>query len=263
MTQIIAITNQKGGVGKTTTAYNLASSLARYNKRVLLIDMDPQGNCSQALGIDPTLSKRTMSELLLGQCDLKHTIRKTNFSNISIISSNLTLAMVESNLILQGKSSTTILREKIMDAKSIRLFDYILIDCPPSLGFLSLNALNCADSIIVPMQCEYFAMDALAQLLSTVAHLQQNENPSLSILGILLTMYDPRTKFSMDIEKEVRNNFKDHVFTTVIPRNVSIPEAIANGLPVNHYKPNSAGSLTYAALAREVIERVSQRKEKQ
>ncbi len=256
MTEIIAITNQKGGVGKTTTAYNLAASLAHYNKRVLLVDMDPQGNCSQALGIDPTLSKRTMSELLLGKSDLHHCIRKTNFDNISILSANLTLAMVESNLLTQGKSSTKLLRE-ILSRKEINLFDYVLIDTPPSLGFLSLNALNAADSILVPVQCEYFALDALAQLLSTLYNVQEKDNRSLKILGILITMYDPRTKLSLDITKEIRNNFKDHVFLTSIPRNVSIPEAIAKGMPVSYFRPQSAGSLSYLALAREVIERVS------
>ena len=192
MSEIIAITNQKGGVGKTTTAYNLAASLARYNKRVLLLDMDPQGNCSQALGIDPTLSKRTMSELLLKKSDLKHCIRKTNFENISIISANLTLAMVESTLLTQGECSTKLLKE-ILNAKELNLFDYVLIDCPPSLGFLSLNALNASDCILIPVQCEYFALDALAQLLSTLYNVQKKDNPDLSILGILLTMYDPRT----------------------------------------------------------------------
>ena len=261
MSEIIAITNQKGGVGKTTTAYNLASSLTRYNKRVLLLDLDPQGNCSQALGIDPTLSKRTVSELLLSTSDLKHCIRKSAFENISIISANLTLAMVESTLFAQGKNSTLLLKEKLT-GKELNLSDYILIDCPPSLGFLSLNALNAADSILIPVQCEYFALDALAQLLSTIANVQRGENPSLSILGILLTMYDQRTKLSMDIAKEVKANFKDYVFLTTIPRNVSIPEAIANGVPVNQYKPNSLGALTYAALAREVIERVNKKEQK-
>ncbi len=254
MKEIIAIANQKGGVGKTTTAYNLASALSRYNKRILLVDMDPQGNCSQAIGIDPTQSKRTMYELLTGQYDLRHTIRKTPIENVSLIPANLTLAMAESNLSSQGKkASLTLLKEKL-DDKEASLFDFILIDTPPSLGFLSLNALNAATSLLVPVQCEYFALDALAQLFSTVTSLQRTTNPSLEILGLLLTMYDPRTKLSADIAQEVRKNFRSHVFSTVIPRNVSIPEAIANGLPVNAYKPQSAGSLTYASLAREVME---------
>lgn len=254
MAKIITITNQKGGVGKTTTAYNLASSLTRYHKQVLLIDLDPQGNCSQALGIDPSLSKRTMTEFLLNQSDLKHVIRKTSFQNISIITSNLTLAMVESTLAYKGMSSPLLLKEKLV-GKELNTFDYIIIDTPPSLGFLSLNALNASNEILIPVQCEFFALDALARLLSTIYNVQKNNNPNLKILGILLTMYDQRTKLSMDIAKEVRNNFKDYVFTTVIPRNVSICEAIVKGVPVSFYKPNSIGSLTYASLAREVIER--------
>ena len=254
MNQIIAITNQKGWVGKTTTAYNLAASLSRYNRRILLIDMDPQGNCSLSLGIDPSICKKTTGELLLGNCDLRHAIRKTGIDNLFLIPSNLKLAMVESSLLAnKGKASLTTLKEAL-DEKEARLYDFIIIDCPPSLGFLSLNALNAADSIIVPVQCEYFALDALAQLLSSVASVQRSSNPNLSIMGLVLTMFDPRTKLSTEIAQEVRSNFKDKVFTTVIPRNISIPEAIANGMPVNSYKPNSAGSLSYAALAREVLE---------
>lgn len=262
MKEIIAITNQKGGVGKTTTAYNLAAALSRYNKRILLIDMDPQGNCSMSLGIDSSICKKTTSELLLGKCDFKHSIRKTDFSNISIIPSNLTLAMVESTLLSQdGKASLTILKEILSKEKEASLYDFILIDCPPSLGFLSLNALNASNNILVPVQCEYFALDALAQLLSSVCNVQRSSNPDLSIMGLVLTMYDPRTKLSNEISQELRNNFKDKVFTTVIPRNVSIPEAIAKGVPVNQYKPNSLGALSYASLAREVLEYVEKHQE--
>lgn len=254
MQQIIAITNQKGGVGKTTTAYNLAAALSRYNKRILLIDMDPQGNCSMALGIDPSICKKTTSELLLGKTDLRHAIRKAGFGNISLIPSNLTLAMVESTLMSKdGKADLTILK-RCLQEKEASLFDFILIDCPPSLGFLSLNALNAAMSVLVPVQCEFFALDALAQLLSSIAGVQRNSNPDLSIMGLVLTMFDPRTKLSLEISQEIKKNFKDKVFTTFIPRNVSIPEAIAKGVPVSSYKPNSAGSLSYAALAREVLE---------
>lgn len=259
MREIIAITNQKGGVGKTTTAYNLASALSRYNKRILLIDLDPQGNCSQAIGIDPTLSRKTVSELLLGNVELKKAIRKTGFANISIIPANLTLAMVESNLMANNQKADVNLLKTRLSEKESNLFDFIIIDCPPSLGFLSLNALTAADSIIVPVQCECFALDALAQLLATVGQIQRSSNPKLEIMGLLLTMFDPRTKLSTEIAQDVRSNFKDHVFTTAIPRNVSIPEAIANSVPVNEYKPCSAGSLTYAALAREVMEYVGKK----
>lgn len=259
MKQVIAITNQKGGVGKTTTAYNLASALSKYNKRILLIDMDPQGNCSTALGIDSTICKRTTSELLLKKSELKKTIRKTDVNNVYLIPANLNLAMVESNLMsTTGKVSLTILKE-ILNSKESELYDFILIDCPPSLGFLSLNALNASDSVLVPVQCEYFALDALAQLLSSVATIQRSSNPNLEIMGLVLTMFDPRTKLNNDISQELRINFKEKVFTTIIPRNVSIPEAIAKGVPVNKYKPNSVGALAYASLAREVLEYVEKK----
>lgn len=260
MSEIIAITNQKGGVGKTTTSYNLASALTRYHKRVLLIDMDPQGNCAMALGMDPSIRKNTVSELLLGNIDLKKAIHKTEFSNISIIMSNLTLAMVESTLRAQGKPSDVNLLKRALQDKSLNSFDYVIIDCPPSLGFLSLNSLTAADEIIIPVQCEIFAMDALAQLLSTVNQVQRTTNPDVEVLGILLTMFDPRTRLSTDIAQEIRSQFKDKVFTSSIPRNVSIPEAIANGTPVSQYKPTSQGALAYAALAREVMEFVERKK---
>lgn len=253
MKQIIAITNQKGGVGKTTTAYNLAAALARYNKRILVIDRDPQGNCSSALGIDSSLSKRTVYELLTSQVDLKHAIRRTSFSNVFLISANLSLARLESRLRKEGEAKTTLLKSKL-ESKDANLFDFILIDTPPSLGFLSLNSLRAADGVIIPMQCEYFARDGLAQLLSTIASVQRGDNPKLEIEGILLTRFDSRTKLALEISQEVRKNFKDKTFTTSIPRNVSIPEAIAKGIPVTLYKPLSQGSLAYLALAREVRE---------
>lgn len=261
MNEIIAITNQKGGVGKTTTACNLASALSKYNKRILLIDMDPQGNCSMSLGIDSSICKRTTGELLLSSTDLKHAIRKTNCENVFLIPSNLTLATIETTLLKNQGSAPVDLLKKALSQKESSLYDFILIDCPPSLGFLSLNALNAAESVLIPVQCECFALDALAQLLSSIANVQRNSNPSLNIMGLVLTMFDPRIRLSMEISQEVRNSFKDKVFSSVIPRNVSIIEAIAGGVPVNQYKPTSAGALAYASLAREVLD-YAEKKEK-
>lgn len=254
MPKIITVTNQKGGVGKTTTAINLSSCLTHYNKKVLVLDMDPQGNCSQALSIDPTLSRKTMYEILLGVISIKKAIRKTSVNSLYIIPSNLTLAMAESTLTKENRSSNHILKD-VLSSSDLRLFDYIIIDCPPSLGFLSLNSIIAADEVLVPVQCELFALDALSQLFATIANVQASDNRDLKILGILITMYDPRLKITQDIASEIRTRFKSYVFTTSIKRNISIVESIREGLPVNLYKPTSAGSLSYLALAREVIER--------
>lgn len=237
MAEKIAVINQKGGVGKTTTAYNLASTLARYNKKVLLIDLDPQGNASMAYGIDISLLKRTVADLLLDEANIRKVVKKTNIKLVSILPSNLSLALVETKLLEKGKNSSKNRLKEVLEDRYTRLFDYIIIDCPPSLGYLSLNALNAADSLIIPVQCEYFALDAIAQLLATIISIQRNSNPSLEIMGLLMTMYDPRINLSLEIASKIRAEFKDKVFTCVIPRNVSIPVASMKSLPVNHYKP--------------------------
>jgi chromosome partitioning protein len=256
MSKIISIVNQKGGVGKTTTAYNLAYSLSRYEKKVLLIDLDPQGNCSLALGIDPSLSKKTVSELLTGKTDLKKAIRKTEF-NFSIIPSNLSLALCESSLSNEGSLSYTILKEKLQDPK-IEQFDYVIIDLPPSLGFLATTGLVASDSLIIPIQCEYYSLNNLTQLFATISNIKNKFNLKINILGILLTMFDSRTNLSIESENEIRSAFKEYVFTTIIPRNISIPEALYNSKPVGKYKPTSLGARAYLALAREIIEKSSQ-----
>lgn len=259
MHEIIAITNQKGGVGKTTTACNLASSLRKYNKKILLIDLDPQGNLSRSLGIDPTLTRKTLSEYLLGQCELKKAIKRTNFSNLFLIPANLSLALVEERINdIAKENKHTLLRDKLAK-ENLSQYDFIIIDTPPSLGFLSLNALNLANDIIIPVQCEYFAVDGLVNLLGTVTKVQRTSNPHLDVLGLVMTMFDSRIKISLEIAQNLRENFKDHVFTTVIPRNISLVEAISKSLPANEYKPTSQGALAYASLARECMEAIERR----
>lgn len=252
MGKIIAIANQKGGVGKTTTAINLASSLGKYEKSVLLIDFDPQGNCSRGIGVDASLLKYTIVNLLLGEVPFEKVVRKTSDPLVKLLPANLTLASFQDQAAEKGlKPGLEILREALKGQREA--FDYILIDCPPSLGYLSLSALTAADEILIPVQCEYFALEAVAQILSAINNVRMNSNPELDIMGFLLTMYDNRNRLSTEVSSEVTSTFKEKTFTTRIPRNVTLAESAAVGKPAGLYKPQAAGSLAYQSLAREII----------
>ncbi len=252
MGKIIAISNQKGGVGKTTTAINLASCLANYDKKILLIDLDPQGNCSRGVGIDSSLMKYTVFNFLIQDVPFEKIVRKTNIKNVRLLPANLDLAACEVKMRELGKlSSLSNLKEAIDQIKD--KYDYILIDCPPSLGFLSLNALTASNQVIIPVQCEYFAMEAIAQVLAAINNIRMTSNPQLEILGFLLTMYDNRNRLSTEVTSEVMSTFKEKTFATRIPRNITIAESQALGLPIYNYKPKASGSLAYLSLAREIL----------
>lgn len=252
MKNIIAIANQKGGVGKTTTAINLSSALSHFNRRVLLIDMDPQGNSSRGLGIDITLINRCVIDVLTNESNINNVIRKTVLKNLDILPSKLMLSSIDTLIV--GKTSEPFLLLKKAIANLKKEYDYIIIDCPPSLGFLTINSLVAAHNVLIPVQCEYFAMEAVAQILSSVSKIQANYNHDLGIEGFLLTMYDPKTRLATEISTQIRGLFKENTFLTQIPRNISIPESNAKGVPVTLYRPSSSGALAYFSLAKEVMD---------
>ena len=253
MSRIIAIANQKGGVGKTTTAINLSSALAHFNRTVLLVDMDPQGNAGRGLGIDITLLKSTVFECLTQACSAKDCIVTTAVKGLDVLPANLRLASLEASLYKTPVEEPFALLGKALGSESDH-YDYIVVDCPPSLGLLSINALACADSVLIPVQCEYFAMEALAAILSSISNVQNDLNPKLKIEGFLLTMYDARTQLGTEIASEVRRLFKENTFLVSIPRNQSVSESQAKQMPVTSFRPSSQGSIAYFGLAREVID---------
>ncbi|MFA5236017.1 MAG: AAA family ATPase [Bacilli bacterium] len=252
MARIIAIANQKGGVGKTTTAISLSSSLAHFNRRVLLLDMDPQGNSSRGVGTDVSVLSRSVYDVLVKSYDINRIIKKTPMKNLELIPANLKLASTEAEVSRVGSEPYFLLKRALDELK--KEYDYIIVDCPPSLGLLSLNALVASQSVLIPVQCEYFAMEAVAQILATITRVQTNYNPNLIIEGFLLTMYDSRTRLGTEISTQVRGLFKENTFLTQIPRNISLPEASARGIPITLYRPTSSGSLAYMSLAKEVID---------
>ena len=251
LSKIIAVTNQKGGVGKTTTAVNLSALLAEAGKKVLLIDIDPQGNATSGLGRADTDSN-TVYEVLLGDAPAKDALVDTDIEALRLMPTSIELAGAEIELVSVEN------RERLLKAalESIRGdYDYIFIDCPPSLSLLTLNALTAADSVLIPIQCEYYALEGVGQLVNTIKLMKKKLNPELCIEGILLTMYDARTNLCAQVAQEVRNHFGEEAFDTLIPRNVRLSEAPSFGLPIHMYDAKCAGALAYRELAGEFIER--------
>lgn len=250
MSKIIAIANQKGGVGKTTTAINLSAAMAAKGKKVLVIDTDPQGNTSTGFGIEKNELENTVYELMLGECSVNDCIIPNVYENLSLIPSNVNLAAAEIELI-DTDNKEFILKNEIDWVKD--QYDYIFIDCPPSLSMLTVNAMTTANSVLVPIQCEYYALEGLSQLIYTINLIKKKLNPYLSMEGVVFTMYDSRTNLSADVVNNVKEVLEEKIFETLIPRSVRLAEAPSYGQPINIYDEKSAGAVSYAALADEIL----------
>lgn len=252
MTRILAVANQKGGVGKTTTCVNLAASLAASGRRVLLVDLDPQGNATVGCGVDKNQAQPTAYELLLGESDVTHSVLRPDDLQFDLIAANGDLTAAEVAL-LEGERR----EQRLRDALSAHgdAYDYTLIDCPPSLNILTVNALVAADGVLIPIQCEYFALEGLTALLDTIRRIQSRANQDLTIEGLLRTMFDPRNKLANQVGDQLTRHFSEQVYRTMIPRNVRLAEAPSHGLPALTYDRSSRGSLAYMALASEVLRR--------
>lgn len=252
MGRTIVVANQKGGVGKTTTAINLSASLAELGKKVLVVDMDPQGNTTSGLGIEKDEAENTVYELLLGESTLEECLKKDIFQNLSIIPSNVNLAGAEIELI--GIEDKEYLLKNALD--SVREeYDFILIDCPPSLNMLTINSMCAGNTVLVPIQCEYYALEGLSQLIHTIDLVKDRLNPELEIEGVVFTMYDARTNLSLQVVENVKNNLNQTIYKSIIPRNVRLAEAPSHGLPITEYDTKSTGAESYRMLAEEVIHR--------
>ena len=250
LVRVIAIANQKGGVGKTTTAVNLSSCLALLGARVLLIDVDPQGNSTSGLGIDKSTVKRCVYDCLVNDVPMDEAVVSTKVENLGLLPATIQLAGAEVELV------SVLARENMLKRALEKVkyrYDFVLMDCPPSLGLLTINALTAASSVLVPIQCEFYALEGLSQLMRTVGLVQKNLNPSLQLEGVVLTMFDARTNLSIQVVDEVKNHFRNKVYRTIIPRNIRLSEAPSHGKPIVQYDPKSRGAEVYLELAKEVM----------
>jgi len=255
MARIFAITNQKGGVGKTTTCVNLAASLAATKRRVLLLDLDPQGNATMGSGVDKHEVENSICDVLLGDASIAETRVITETENLAVVPGNSDLTAAEVALMnAEGRE------HRLRDALALvnDEYDYILIDCPPSLNMLTLNALTAAEGVIIPMQCEYYALEGLSALMETISQLRASVNPRLEIEGLLRTMFDPRNRLANDVSNQLTTHFGDKVYRTLIPRNIRLAEAPSHGMPVITYDKSSRGAVAYLALAGEILRREEQ-----
>ena len=252
MGRTIVIANQKGGVGKTTTAINLSASLAELNQKVLIVDMDPQGNTTSGVGVEKEEQENTVYELLLGECTIEECLVETAYENLTVLPSNINLAAAEIELI-GVENKEYILKEALEPIKD--QYDFVLIDCPPSLNMLTINSMCAAETVLVPIQCEYYALEGLTQLIHTIDLVKDRLNPDLEIEGVVFTMYDARTNLSLQVVENVKSNLNQNIYKTIIPRNIRLAEAPSYGMPINAYDSRSTGAESYRLLAEEVIHR--------
>ena len=264
MGKIISLVNQKGGVGKTTTSINLAASLGLLNKKVLLVDIDPQGNATTGVGVDKGTLTGSINEALIKKKTSNEVIVRTKFKNLDLMPASINLAVLDMELSNLQKEDPTIVKgaqlKRVLDEVKDN-YDYILIDCPPSLGIITTNALTASNSVMIPVQCEFFALEGIMQLLNTIQLARKKSNPELEIEGVVLTMLDSRTILGLDVVENIRSFFKEKVYDTIVPRLIVLAEAPSHGKPISYYNSNSRGSTAYINLAKEVIERNAREKE--